>query len=214
MQETVNETNLGQPEPGGENLPLEKEETIPTLEPENSTFVEVKFNKEIKKLSLSEAATMAQKGLKFDLIESDFKRLKSLSEAEGLSVKEFLNNLCAKREDEKLIELTKKCGGDAEMAKKVLSAEAVKPINSQDELLTEFPNLKAEDIPEEVKTAAELKGTGLLFEYLLYNHRQRVAANEEEVRQNMAQNQSLGSLSYGTKTTAADAEFLKGVWGR
>ena len=214
MQETVNETLSGQPELKRENLPPEKEDTTPNLEPENSTFVEVKFNKEIKKLNLSEAATMAQKGLKFDLIEADFKRLKELSNAEGLSVKEFINNLCAQKENEKLTELTKKCGGDAEMAKKVLEAEEPKSQNRREELFAEFPNLKAEDIPEEVKTAAELKGTGLLFEYLLYNHRQRVAANEEEIRQNMAQNQSLGSLSCGTKTTAADAEFLKGVWGR
>ncbi len=214
MQETVNETVLDQPEHSRETLPPEQGDTTPAAEPENTPFVEIKFNKETKKLTLSEAATMAQKGLKFDLIESDFKRLKELSEAEGLSVKEFLNALTAQKQQEKLNELTKQCGGNTTLAQRLLNAESKENKAPAADLFAEFPNLSENDIPEDVKTAAELKGTGLLFEYLLYNHRKAVAANEETSRQEKVRSQSLGSLSTGALKTAADAEFLKGVWGK
>ncbi len=214
MEEKVNQTLGGQPEPQGENLPPENADTIQHQGKTESAFVEVKFNKETKKLTLDEAATLAQKGMKFDMISGDFSRLKSIAEADGLTVKEYINRLDAEINEKKVCELAEKCGGDKELAQRVLNAEKGNRPDKDAQFSAEFPDLDVESLPEEVKTAAEIKGTGLLFEYLLYEHRKRVAAAEENLRREKAEQSSLGSLSCGTNTNAADAEFLKGVWGR
>ena len=100
------------------------------------------------------------------------------------------------------------------LAEKLLEAEGVPAPDDSKALLAEFPDLEVDAIPDEVKTAAELKGTGLLFEYLLYEHRQHRAAAEETARQRISAEQSLGSLSAGIDRNAVDAEFLNGIWGR
>ena len=48
--------------------------TIPNAERE--IFVPVKFNKEIKNLTIEEASELAQKGLKFDAVSEDYKTLR------------------------------------------------------------------------------------------------------------------------------------------
>ncbi len=79
----------------------------------------------------------------------------------------------------------------------------------------EFPEISSADmLPEEVKTAAKLNGTGLLFEYLLYEHRQRRAAAEEAQNQTFIANTTTGSLSADDRQDPAAAEFLRGVWGK
>lgn len=79
----------------------------------------------------------------------------------------------------------------------------------------EFPDISSTDmLPEEVKTAAKINGTGLLFEYLLYEHRQRRAAAEEAQNQTFAANTTTGSLSADDRQDPAAAEFLRGVWGK
>ncbi len=214
MEENVNLTPEGQPEPPEGNLPPESEETTPLKGNTESAFVEVKFNKEIKRLSLDEAATLAQKGMKFDLIASDLEKLKALSKGEGLSVSDYISRLEGKKRDKQLTELLDKCGGNSELAEKLLKLEAADRPDEFAALKAEFPDASYDELPDEVKTAAELKGTGLLFEYLLYEHRQRVAANEELLRREASKKLSLGSLSSGISRDAADTEFLKGVWGK
>lgn len=213
MEENVNETLIGQPERMEANLPPEAGDTTPQPGQTDSAFVEVKFNKEIKKLTLDEAATLAQKGMKFDLIAKEHERLKALSKREGLSVADYLSRVEKEERSARLSELSEKCGGDTELAEKLLSLENP-PADGFAELFAEFPELNADTVPDEVKTAAELKGTGLLFEYLLYDHRLRVAAAEEMSRREEAAQTSLGSLSSGSSRNIADAEFLKGVWGK
>ena len=211
MEENVNSEVSVQPDTENENLPS-AEATIPQADTADSAFLEVKFNKEIKKLSLNEAATLAQKGMKFDMIESQFDRLKSLSKRQGLSVADYLSSLENTLKEEKISALAEKCSGDRELAEKLYSLEGAQG-EKNDEIFTVFPELESEqDIPEEVKTAAQIKGTGLLFEYLLYDRRLRVAAAEEEKARQKAQEQSLGSFSSAGEDIS-DAEFLKGVWG-
>lgn len=214
MEEKVNLPEVGQPEPTEENLPPVGEDTTPAEGNTDSAFVEIKFNKEIKKLSLDEAATLAQKGMKFDLIAEDFERLRAMSQREGLSVSDYLSRIDGENTEKRMTELLDKCGGDKELAEKLLKLEAAHRPDEFSQLSAEFPELSYDELPDEVKTAAELKGTGLLFEYLLYEHRQRVAAAEEISRREEAAETSLGSLSYGSSRNTADAEFLKGVWGR
>lgn len=214
MEEKVTITETCQPEQEGQEL-LSEEGTTPTPDQQTESFIEVKFNKETKKLGLSEAATLAQKGMKFDMIAEDFEMLKALSKLEGKSPSEYLLALKTAKENSRLDELTAKCSGDSELALKLLKAEGEESYDEFSALRAEFPELHtADEIPEEVKTAAETKGTGLLFEYLLYEHRQTVAAKEELNRREIAEKASLGSLSFGSDRSAVDAEFLKGIWGK
>lgn len=214
MEEKVTVTEVCQPEQAGEEL-LSEEATMPSNDQPNNSFIEVKFNKETRKLGLSEAATLAQKGMKFDMIAGDFELLKELSKAEGKSPAEYLKELKSAKENARKEELTAKCSGDSELAEKLLRAEGKESFDEFSALRAEFPELlTADDIPEEVKTAAEVKGTGLLFEYLLYEHRENVAAKEELNRREIAEKASLGSLSFGTDRSVVDAEFLKGIWGK
>ncbi len=211
MEENVNLEVSAQPDAENENLPS-AEATTPQADTTDSAFLEVKFNKETRKLSLDEAATLAQKGMKFDMIEGQFDRLKALSKRQGLSVADYLTGLEETLREQKISALAEKCSGDRELAEKLYSLEDA-PKQENDELFAVFPELESEqDIPDEVKTAAQIKGTGLLFEYLMYDRRLRVAAAEEEKARQKAQSLSLGSLSSSSKDVS-DAEFLKGVWG-
>lgn len=213
-ENSVNELKNCQPQQESEHLHAEVQDTIPCLGEDVKDFVEVKFNKEVKRLSLDEAAILAQKGMKFDMLSNELEMLKNLSQEAGLSVTNYLYSLKNRAFEDKVAELTERCGGDRTIAEKLALSPnfcAVKPIN---ELNAEFPELGENDIPEEVKTAAELKGTGLLFEYLLYEHRKRRAAAEEIKRHKVASEASLGSLKFGSYRAGPDAEFIKGIWGK
>ncbi len=212
MEENVNSAVVGQPQPMEEGLPPEEPTAISDTGNTDSAFLEVKFNKETKKLSLEEATEFAQKGMKFDLLAPELKTLKALSAAKGVSLSEFVKGLSSAETERRLAELTEKCSGDRELAERLLKAEGLPVRDDTAELLAEFPNLTGETIPESVKTAANLKGTGLLFEYLLYDHRKRLAAAEEESRDIAARESSLGSMSGGSTQSLTDAEFIKGIW--
>lgn len=212
MEENVNLQNLGEPQPLEEGLPSEEPTAISDEDKTDSAFLEVKFNKELKKLSLEEATTYAQKGMKFDLLAGELETLKALSAGKGVSLPEFVKELAAADREKRLSELTEKCSGDTALAERLLIAEKGEPADDTAELLKEFPSLTRDTVPDSVKTAAKLKGTGLLFEYLLYDHRQRVAAAEEKSRDKAAREGSLGSMSFGSSENLTDAEFIKGIW--
>ena len=58
MEEKVTVTETCQPEQEREEL-LSAEDTTPQADQKTESFIEVKFNKETRKLGLSEAATLA-----------------------------------------------------------------------------------------------------------------------------------------------------------
>lgn len=96
-----------------------------------------------------------------------------------------------------------------------LRALEVKGSDGIETLCREFPEISSvEMVPEEVKTAAEKSNRGLLFEYLLYEHRQRRAAAAEEKNQSFTAFATTGSLSADDRQDPTAAEFLRGVWGR
>ena len=212
MEEKVNSEVIGQPEPNTEGLPSEAPTATSETDNADSAFLEVKFNKELKKLSLEEATAFAQKGMKFDMLAPEIEKLKGLSTAKGVSLPEYIRGLVTADRESRLAELTDKCSGDKDLAEKLLCATSGEKPDDTAELLSEFPQLAEENIPESVKAAAKLKGTGLLFEYLLYDHRQRMAAAEEKSREKAARAGSLGSMAFGGAGHTADAEFIKGIW--
>lgn len=190
-----------------------------TLEttPKNENLIPIKFNKEVKKISLEEAATLAQKGMKYDIICKDYEALKALAAEDGKSVAEYLEGLKNARRESRRNELLQKCGGDTDLAEHFLNLEqAVKKEAENDfnEIKEYFPAIKEiEQLPEEVVESSRLKGSSLLDEYLRYllREKQKQKKAEEEIAK--ADKKSMGSLQNKNGGISPEAvEFLKGLW--
>lgn len=187
--------------------------------PKNSDeiTIPVKFNKEVKELTLTEATELAQKGLKFELILEDYERLRDLSRNSGKSVTQFLDSIENEFKDKRRKELYEKCGGDATLADHIIDLES-KNANcfscGIQEVKKYFPEIKEEsDLPDVVTQSAQLKGTLLLDEYLRYLLNQKRKIEETEKIQKSARNASIGSqLNRKNSITPEAAEFLKGLW--
>ncbi|MBR4973313.1 MAG: hypothetical protein IKY45_02480, partial [Clostridia bacterium] len=79
----------------------EDTEIVATIPQDNEITVPVKFNKQVKNLTLGEASLLAQKGMKFDLIRDDFETLKKLAAKSNKSVPEYLQALKQREEERK-----------------------------------------------------------------------------------------------------------------
>ena len=179
--------------------------------------VPIKFNKEVREIPLSEASALAQKGMKFDLISDDYKTLKGLSLKNNKSVTEFLEDLKTKDYNKRVKELTEKCGGDEALAQHITDLEnknEKENLRGFTELKKNFPKFKTlEDLPEEIKENAMLKGTLLLDEYLRYLLLQKRNADERAKFNKFSSEASIGSqLNRKGNITPEASEFLKGLW--
>lgn len=178
-------------------------------------FIPIKFNKEMRNLKLEEAATLAQKGLKFEAIEKDYAILRELAGKEQKSVPEFLNSLSQGIDDKRKAAIEEKCGGDSALAEHILKLEGKTACdNGFEELREAFPEIKAiENLPESVLQRSQLKGTLLLDEYLRYLLSQEHAAKAAAIKQKNAEKASTGSLMNRKGTHSPETEeFLKGLW--
>lgn len=188
-----------------------KKDTIPN----HDTFIPVKFNKEVRNLTLEEAGALAQKGLKYDSIEKDYLALKELAAKENKSVPAYINHLNILQSEQKVSDLTDKCGGNSEMAQHILKLESgLEPKDSFAEVKENFPEIKnLEDLPTSVLENSKIKGTLLLDEYLRYLLAQKQTAKSVLMQQKAAQNSSAGSL-YNKRggNSPETEEFLKGLW--
>ncbi|MBQ5911111.1 MAG: hypothetical protein IIW94_03780 [Clostridia bacterium] len=209
MEEMIKENPSGQPVPEENTFSQGDEATTPKSADDNA-FLEVKFNKETKKLTLEQAATLAQKGMKLDHISEELEILKALSAEKGVGLKEFVRGLKGESRNDKIGSLKEKYSADSELVALLDTLSPEKP-DEMAEFAEHFPEVEKDAIPQEVKAAAEISGKGLLFEYLLYEHKRNLAAKSEEARQAVTREVSLGSVSCGTNHTA-DAEFIKSLW--
>ena len=196
-----------------ENEVAAEKETIPN--DAEKVFVPVKFNKEIRNLGIEEAATLAQKGLKFDAIAEDDENLKRIATQNGNSISGFLCELEQRIKEKRKKELTEKCGGNEEIADYVIKLEnGTKNDMGFNELKKEFPQIgDISDLPEEVIENSELKGTMLLDEYLRYLHNEnKKAADAAVLQQNIAESSVGSQTDCKGGTDPETAEFLKGLW--
>lgn len=190
-----------------------EEQTEP--EDEKEVFVPVKFNKEIRRLDLKEAARLAGLGLKFEAVSDDYDLLRSLAANDGHSVSEYLARLQNKSRECRHRELTELCGGNGEIADYVMQLEGKSERDDGfDELQNEFPNIKSpNELPETVVENAALRGTRLLDEYLRYLHAAKRDAKRAADIQKNAELASLGSQTDRKGGINPEtAEFLKGLW--
>lgn len=177
--------------------------------------IPIKFNKETKEISLEEATTLAQKGLKFESIEKEYNLLRQLASRENKSIPNYIAELDRRYNEEKKQSLTEKCGGNEEIAEHILKLENEKnAIDGFEELKLAFPEIKSkENLPQEVLDNAELKGTLLLDEYLRYLLSQKRNAQNVARKQHESEKSSTGSLVNNRDShTSETEEFLKGLW--
>lgn len=190
-----------------------------SLETEEEILIPVKFNKEVKNLTAAQAAELAQKGMKFEMISSDFNRLKELAKRQNLSVGAYVERLEKDLFEARKAQLMQKCGGDEELAAHIMELEqgkAGEDIYGFDELKEYFPEVeRLSDLPDEVVESASIRGRSVLDEYLRYKLRcERASANA------MAQMKAAGRASVGSqrqataKENAVNSEFLRGLWGK
>ncbi len=214
---TENDKNVKSEKPNTENDRIPEKAETGAPETESGVTIPIKFNKEIKNITADEAARLAQKGMKYDIICKDYEALRNLSLKNGKSVSGYLADLKAEDHNRRLLALTEKCGGDEDLAKHILeleSGEEYRDVNGFDELQESFPEIKSpEDLPQEVLDAARLKGTRLLDEYLRYLLEESRRLKESERAKRLNERLSIGSqINRKGQMSAEASEFLKGLW--
>ena len=106
--------------------------------------VPIKFNKQVKMLDIEEASTLAQKGMKFDMISGDFERIKKLAAADKMSIGEFVTALEKSHLDQRFSAILEKCSGDEEFARHIADLENGDndALCGTVELFEQFPEIK------------------------------------------------------------------------
>lgn len=198
-----------------------KEISLPEIEteatmPEKFT-VPVKYNKETRNLSIEEASTLSQKGLKFVSLENELSRLKALASKRDMNLGDYLTALenedASKRKDE----LLKECGGNEKIADMIISlSEKEKPeIRGLEELSKYFPGETSEDIPDEVFENAKLKNSNIVDEYLRFKAMQDILQKkaEEKLTANGLADAGSQKTPDASFENPESSEFIRGVWG-
>lgn len=227
--------------------PAEEAGHVPDTTPEAGTAsaaqtitIPVQFNHVSRELTLEEAQSLAQKGLKFDELTPTLDKLRYLAAANGKSLNEMADAL-VKSQDRQLYEsLLAECGGSKPIAKRLFEAEKrrhtadfeagrrAEAAAAQEEkaaltqrladefieLQREFPELTAfSAVPKTVLQTA-LKGVTLTDAYLRYRHAEDLKASAARVAQEAAAKSSAGPQSAGGGETidpTIDA-MLAGLW--
>ncbi|MBO4734475.1 MAG: hypothetical protein J5662_08365 [Clostridia bacterium] len=200
------------PEVSGETSPAE--DVHPTVAAENTPVITVKFNKEIKNLTADEAATLAQKGMKFEIIEEDFLKLKALAGKKKMSVPEYISELEKNQIEQRRREIMDEYKETESLADRIAELESgEKDEDGLDELREYFPTVKSlSDLPRAVVESARLKGENLLNSYLKYRLVTKRQADAERLFERGAKEASVGSLKSAGDT--ADDAFLRALWGK
>ena len=210
MEEKIVDTK---PQVDTENLPVGESENQ-TQTPHDEVVIPVKFNKETKNLTAAEAATLAQKGMKYEMIENDYQKLKNLAAKSKKSVPMYISELQEREIAARREELLKECGGNEALADRVMELENAEPQDDGlDELREYFPTVKSlDDLPRAVVESARLKGENLLNAYLKFRFIKKREKTQEDLFERAVTDASVGSLK--SPEVKSDDTFIKALWGR
>lgn len=192
-----------------ENIPENKSDIT------DAPVVPVKFNKEIRNLSIEEAANLSQKGLKYESIFPQWEKVRLLSKQENMSTAEFLDALEKERTKIREEELTRQCGGNSEMAKRIIELEGNTGnfIRGEKDFKEFFPNKSIESLPEEILDRVKENNSNLLDEYLRYKAKQALLLRAEEKKRRENLLSSVGSQKDSGISRSEDfREFVRGIW--
>lgn len=203
--------------------------------------IPVRYNHQSRLLTLEEARTLAQKGLKYDELTPALDKLRYLAAANHISLQEMADGL-AKSQDNLLYQsILGECGGNETLAKRLYEAEKSRwqtgYASARDEdaetaredrnrltarLADDFLELKAEfpairefgDLPRAVVETAVNRNISLFDAYLRFQHSEKRRAAEAEAAREAASKASAGSLAAGTEedTDPAVDAMLAGIW--
>ena len=198
---------------------IENKETTPEfIDTEKSDLkIRVKFNKEIRELSIDEASALAQKGLKYDTVSAEIERLKNLAKDSGKNITDFITEMENQRKNAHKNDLLESCSGNEELVERIIELEGKKPpeeILGINELIQEFPEINSvDDLPETVLETVKIKGGNLFDAYLRYLHNQKRQTERYKRESLKTEQSSVGSqLGCGSTVSDANEEFIKGLW--
>ena len=194
---------------------IKPDEEIKDTTPDNPIIIPVKFNKEEYSLTKEQAIELSQKGMKFDAISGQWERLKGLAKAENTSTEEFLYALEKMRTEKRLEELKEQCGGNEEIAKRIVELEdsKVETLRGEKEFKEFFPNKSIEELPDEVKNAVAENNGNILDQYLRYAARQALIKEREEMQKKENTESSVGSQKdLSSNHTPESEELIRGIW--
>ena len=215
MTQTQELERADAPQPAEDSTPPEEKAAAPDAD--GDVKIKVKFNKEQRELTESQAAHFAQLGMKYEQIRGDFERLRALAAREGAAVPAFLTRLEQERRENRRAQLLKDCGGIEELAAHILQLEtADEPDSGFEELHAQFPQLDTPDkLPESVREAARTRGTQLLDEYLRYRLAQQKRRDAAARQRRSGDSASIGpQQQYAPGHDGANTAFLRGIWSR
>ena len=181
--------------------PAQSEDATPNSEQERG--IEVKFNKQLRHLSESEARDFAEKGMKYDSLIPVLNRLKELSPDSSMSIAQLVDHLFKEREERASMEQNEQNEGRQNR----LTAQFI-------ELKSKFPEVNIREIPKSV-IEQSLKGEiPLYYAYLGYLHGERLKAERSSVAQEKASAAATGGLKDSPDRLSSPeiAAMLKGIW--
>ena len=203
----TNDTLIAQPEATTEC----EAETAPDSVSEDATpnekeeGIEVKFNKQLRRLSLSEARDFAEKGMKYDSLIPVLNRLKELSPDGSMSLSQLADHLFEEKE--------KRASG---------AQEAEELFGRQNRLTAQFIELKSKfpeiggirDVPKSVIEQSLNGEIPLYYAYLGYCHEQEKKAKLAAQSSEKATAATAGNLKDAPDTLSSPeiAAMLKGIW--
>lgn len=194
---------------------IKPDEEIKDTTPENPIIIPVKFNKEEYNLTKEQAIELSQKGMKFDAISNQWEKLKGLAKAENKGTEEFLYALEKMRTEKRIKELKEQCGGNEEIAKRIIELEDGKgeTIRGEKEFKEYFPDRSIEELPDEVKNAVAENNGNVLDQYLRYEARQALIREREEMQKKENTESSVGSQKDISENRSPESEeFIRGIW--
>ena len=185
----------------GAEMSVQSEAAIPSDEQEGG--IEVKFNKQLRRVSESEARDFAEKGMKYDSLIPVLDRLKGLSPDSSMSLAQLVDHLFKEREERASMEQNEQNEGRQNR----LTAQFI-------ELKSKFPEVNIREIPKSV-IEQSLKGEiPLYYAYLGYLHGEKVKAERSSVAQEKASAAATGGLKDSPDRLSSPeiAAMLKGIW--
>lgn len=204
--------------------------------------IPIQFNHESRELSLEEAQSLAQKGLKFEELSPTLEKIRFLAAANGKSMQEMVDALAESQDKQLYQSILAECDGNEALANRLFDAEKLKRQTAAEsaqkeaaaaqekekadlakrladefvELQQEFPELaEFSAVPKSVLDAA-VKGKNLTDAYMRYQRAESKKVSAAKATQEQAAKASAGSQAEGageTTNPTIDA-MLAGVWAR
>lgn len=218
-----------QTEPAAEESEAEPTEQQPEEQPEQ--MVQITHLGEVKEVPLSEAITLAQKGMDYDHVRQERDELKNAPENAlmdyfaqkgGMTRAEYIESLRQQMEQDQLSAYTQK-GMDEEMARTMIELKEFKERQQKEEeekkqeeaqkeqyrqFFREFPGVSADDIPDDVWQRVT-GGETLVAAYRAHENAQLKAKLAALEQNNKNRETAVGSLTGEVGAEAPDP-FLDG----